>query len=458
MKLEQFTSIYFIGAGGIGMSALVRYFLSQNKNVGGYDRTPTPLTRALEEEGADIHYTDNKELISAHFKNQTNTLIVYTPAIPNSHSELQYFTENNFTIVKRAEVLGLITKSSKGLCVAGTHGKTTTSAILAHLLHNSTIGCTAFLGGITQNYHTNLLLHPTSPYTVIEADEFDRSFHHLSPYISIITSADPDHLDIYGTKEAYYESFRHYTSLIAPGGKLIIRKDLPFEPKLREGVSLFTYSKDSGDYYSENIIIKNGEIYMDFIGPDIRINNIQLGVPISINIENSIAALAVAHSCGATSKELKLAMKSFKGVERRFDFVLKTDNRVLVNDYAHHPAEIKQSILSIQELYPHRKLTVIFQPHLYSRTNDFYANFAESLSLADEVILLPIYPAREEPIEGVTSKLIFDNLSKKINKSLIEKDELTEQLNKNKPEIVLTLGAGDINLMLPEIKALLKTI
>ena len=458
MKLEQFTSIYFIGAGGIGMSALVRYFLSQNKSVGGYDRTPTPLTRSLEKEGADIHYTDNKELISSHFRDNTNTLIVYTPAIPSSHSELQYFTENNFTIVKRAEVLGLITQSSKGLCVAGTHGKTTTSAILAHLLHNSTIGCTAFLGGITQNYHTNLLLHPTSPYTVIEADEFDRSFHHLSPYISIITSADPDHLDIYGTEEAYYDSFKQYTSLISPGGKLIIRKDLPFEPKLNKGVSLLTYSKDSGDYYSENIVIENGEIYMDFIGPDIRINNIQLGVPISINIENSIAALAVAHACGATSSELKLAMKSFKGVERRFDFVLKTDNTVLVNDYAHHPAEIKQSILSIQELYPNRKLTVIFQPHLYSRTNDFYTNFAESLSLADEVILLPIYPAREEPIKGVTSKLIFDNLSKKIDKSLIEKDELTKQLNKNKPEIVLTLGAGDINLMLPEIKALLKTI
>ena len=458
MKIEQFTSIYFIGAGGIGMSALVRYFLSENKRVAGYDKTPSPLTLALEEEGAILHYEDNTSFITESFLDTTKTLVIYTPAIPSSHTEFTFFKERDYTIMKRAEVLGLLTKSSKGLCVAGTHGKTTTSAILAHLLHSSKVGCTAFLGGITQNYHTNLLLSKNSPYTVIEADEFDRSFHSLSPYISIITSADPDHLDIYGTEEAYFESFEHYTSLIQPGGKLIIRENLPIKPRLNKQVELLTYSKESGDYYAENITIENGELFMDFIGPNIRIDNIQLGVPVTINIENSIAALAVAHSCGATPAELKEAMATFKGVERRFDFVLKNSNHTLINDYAHHPAEIKQSILSIKELYPNKKLTVIFQPHLYSRTNDFYLNFADSLSLANEVILLPIYPAREEPISGVSSELIYKHLNKDLDKTLTSKSKLVKLLESKKPEIILTLGAGDINLMLPEIKTLLETI
>ena len=457
MDINQIQSVYFIGAGGIGMSALVRYFLSLGKVVGGYDRTPSTLTEKLIKEGAAIHYEDNYSLIPSSFKNKKTTLIVFTPAIPKDHSEYCFFKNNEYTILKRAEVLGLITKSSKGLCIAGTHGKTTTSTMLAHLLNQSHIGCTAFLGGISQNYHTNLLLNSQSPYTVIEADEFDRSFHHLHPFISVITSADPDHLDIYGTKGAYFESFEHYTSLTCSNGILLMREGLNLQPQINNSVQVYSYSKDTGDFHAENIRIKNGEIYINFVGPNVQIDNIQLGVPISINIENSIAAIAVAHLCGATSSEIKAAMKSFKGVERRFDFILKNDKHVLINDYAHHPAELKQSILSIKELYPDRKLTTIFQPHLYSRTKDFYSEFANSLSLSDEVILLDIYPAREEPIEGVTSKLIYDKIKAPLKKLLVSKDDLVNLLKTTSTDIVLTLGAGDINLLLPKLKSTLES-
>ena len=439
------------------MSALVRYFLSLGKVVGGYDRTPSTLTEKLIKEGAAIHYEDNYSLIPSSFKNKKTTLIVFTPAIPKDHSEYCFFKNNEYTILKRAEVLGLITKSSKGLCIAGTHGKTTTSTMLAHLLNQSHIGCTAFLGGISQNYHTNLLLNSQSPYTVIEADEFDRSFHHLHPFISVITSADPDHLDIYGTKEAYFESFEHYTSLTCSNGILLMREGLNLQPQINNSVQVYSYSKDTGDFHAENIRIKNGEIYINFVGPNVQIDNIQLGVPISINIENSIAAIAVAHLCGATSSGIKAAMKSFKGVERRFDFILKNDKHVLINDYAHHPAELKQSILSIKELYPDRKLTTIFQPHLYSRTKDFYSEFANSLSLSDEVILLDIYPAREEPIEGVTSKLIYDKIKAPLKKLLVSKDDLVNLLKTTSTDIVLTVGAGDINLLLPKLKSTLES-
>lgn len=457
MDINQIQSVYFIGAGGIGMSALVRYFLSLGKVVGGYDRTPSTLTEKLIKEGAAIHYEDNYSLIPSSFKNKKTTLIVFTPAIPKDHSEYCFFKNNEYTILKRAEVLGLITKSSKGLCIAGTHGKTTTSTMLAHLLNQSHIGCTAFLGGISQNYHTNLLLNSQSPYTVIEADEFDRSFHHLHPFISVITSADPDHLDIYGTKEAYFESFEHYTSLTCSNGILLMREGLNLQPQINNSVQVYSYSKDTGDFHAENIRIKNGEIYINFVGPNVQIDNIQLGVPISINIENSIAAIAVAHLCGATSSGIKAAMKSFKGVERRFDFILKNDKHVLINDYAHHPAELKQSILSIKELYPDRKLTTIFQPHLYSRTKDFYSEFANSLSLSDEVILLDIYPAREEPIEGVTSKLIYDKIKAPLKKLLVSKDDLVNLLKTTSTDIVLTVGAGDINLLLPKLKSTLES-
>lgn len=456
MNIESIKSVYFIGAGGIGMSALVRYFLDKGKVVAGYDRTPTPLTQKLIAEGAAIHYEDNINLIPESCKDIERTLVVLTPAIPNDHSELVYFRDHGFSIQKRAQVLGIITHSSKALCVAGTHGKTTTSTMAAHLLHQSHVGCTAFLGGISKNYETNLLLSQESPYTVIEADEFDRSFHWLSPYMSVITSADPDHLDIYGTTEAYYESFEHYTTLIQPGGVLLMRKGITLQPQVQEGVQIYTYSRNEGDFHAENIRIGNGEIYIDFVTPNTRINNIQLGVPISINIENGVAAMALAHLNGATDEEIKQGMASFRGVDRRFDFKIKNDRITFLSDYAHHPSEIKQSILSIKELYTDKKITAIFQPHLYSRTKDFYSDFAESLSLLDEVILTEIYPARETPIPGVTSQLIYDRLKPGVNKTLCKKEEIINLLKDRNIEVLIILGAGDIDNYVPEIQKMLE--
>lgn len=431
------------------MSALIRYFLSKGKFVAGYDRTPSELTGHLIAEGAQIHYEENTGLIPENCKDKESTLVVYTPAIPQEHAELVYFRENGFEIHKRSQVLGTITRSSKGLCVAGTHGKTTTSTMAAHLFHQSHVGCTAFLGGISKNYGTNLLLSPTSPYTVIEADEFDRSFHWLSPYMSVITSTDPDHLDIYGTREAYLESFRHYTTLIQPGGALIIRKGLALQPDVQPGVRTYTYSRDEGDFHAENIRIGNGEIFIDFVGPDVRINDIQLGVPVSINIENGVAAIALAHLNGATEQEIKEGMKSFRGVDRRFDFKIKNDRIVFLSDYAHHPSEIMQSVKSIRELYKDKKITAIFQPHLYTRTRDFYKEFANSLSLLDEVILTDIYPAREQPIPGVTNQLIYDNLRPGIEKSICKKEDIPDILKEKKIEVLITLGAGDIENYVP---------
>lgn len=379
MNIETIQSVYFVGAGGIGMSALIRYFLSLGKRVAGYDRTPSELTARLVEEGAVIHYEEDVNQIPEWCRDAATTLIVYTPAIPNEHAELNYFRTNGFEIHKRAQVLGIITRSSKALCVAGTHGKTTTSTMAAHLLQQSHVGCTAFLGGISKNYGTNLLLSQESPYTVIEADEFDRSFHWLSPYMSVITATDPDHLDIYGTREAYLESFRHYTTLIQPGGALILHEGLALQPDVQSGVKVYTYSRDHGDFHAENIRIGGGEIYVDFVAPDTRICDVQLGVPVSINIDNGVAAMALAHLNGVTDEEIKRAMASFRGVDRRFDFKLKTDRIVFLSDYAHHPAEIAQSVRSIRELYQDKKITAIFQPHLYTRTRDFYHEFADSL-------------------------------------------------------------------------------
>ncbi|MBP6064584.1 UDP-N-acetylmuramate--L-alanine ligase [Bacteroides sp.] len=457
MNIENIKSVYFVGAGGIGMSALVRYFLSKGKLVAGYDRTPSALTGQLIEEGAQIHYEENLDLIPEACKEKETTLVVLTPAVPQAHAELTYFRDHGFEIQKRAQVLGTITHSSKALCVAGTHGKTTTSAITAHLIYQSHVGCTAFLGGILKNYDTNLLLSSTSPYTVIEADEFDRSFHWLSPYMSVITSSDPDHLDIYGTEEAYLKSFEHYTTLIQPGGALIIRKDVSLQPQVQPGVKVYTYSRSEGDFHAENIRIGNGEIIIDFVAPDIRINDILLGVPVSINIENGVAAMALAHLNGVSAEEIKQGMASFRGVDRRFDFKIKNDRIVFLSDYAHHPSEIKQSVMSMRELYQDKKITAIFQPHLYSRTRDFYKEFAESLSLLDEVILTDIYPAREEPIEGVTSQLIYDNLRPDMVKSMCRKEELPELLRNKEIEVLMTLGAGDIDNYASDIYELLKT-
>ena len=390
MDANQLKPVYFIGAGGIGMSALVRYFLSKGKKVGGYDRTPSELTEKLIEEGAQIHYEESVEQIAPDFLDAESTLIVFTPAIPDNHAELQYFRSHGFTIQKRAQVLGMLTRSGKGLCAAGTHGKTTTSSMAAHLLHQSHVGCDAFLGGISKNYGTNLLLSDTSEYVVIEADEFDRSFHWLTPYATVITATDADHLDIYGTEEAYLESFNHYTSLIQPGGALIMRKDIKLQPRLQEGVTCYTYSREEGDFHAENVRIGGGEIFFDFVSPLGNIQDIQLGVPVAINIENGIAAMALAQLSGVTNDEIKAGMASFRGVDRRFDFKIKNEKVVYLSDYAHHPEEIKQSLLSMRALYADKKLTGVFQPHLYTRTRDFYQEFADSLSLLDEVILTDV--------------------------------------------------------------------
>ncbi len=456
MNIETIQSVYFVGAGGIGMSALIRYFLSLGKRVAGYDRTPSELTARLVEEGAVIHYEEDVNQIPEWCRDAATTLIVYTPAIPNEHAELNYFRTNGFEIHKRAQVLGIITRSSKALCVAGTHGKTTTSTMAAHLLQQSHVGCTAFLGGISKNYGTNLLLSQESPYTVIEADEFDRSFHWLSPYMSVITATDPDHLDIYGTREAYLESFRHYTTLIQPGGALILHEGLALQPDVQSGVKVYTYSRDHGDFHAENIRIGGGEIYVDFVAPDTRICDVQLGVPVSINIDNGVAAMSLAHLNGVTDEEIKRAMASFRGVDRRFDFKLKTDRIVFLSDYAHHPAEIAQSVRSIRELYQDKKITAIFQPHLYTRTRDFYHEFADSLSLLDEVILTDIYPAREEPIPGVSSQLIYDQLRPGIEKCLCRKEDVLALLETKDIEVLIVLGAGDMDNYVPQITRLLE--
>ena len=457
MELDDVKSVYFIGAGGIGMSALVRYFLAFGYRVGGYDRTPSELTAKLISEGAEIHFEENVDIIPECFKDKKRTLVVYTPAIPEDHKELVYFRNEGFEVHKRAQVLGALTCKHKGLCVAGTHGKTTTSAMVAHILHESHIDCNAFLGGITKNYGTNYILSKNSDYVVIEADEFDRSFHWLRPYASVITATDPDHLDIYGTKEAYLESFRKYTSLIQPGGALIVHKGLEVKPDVQEGVRVYEYSRESGDFHAENISIGNGEIRFDFVYPEGRIENINLGVPVSINIENGIAAMALAKLAGATDKELADGMASFSGVDRRFDFKIKNDKHVFLTDYAHHPQEIKQSAMSVRELYKDRKITAIFQPHLYTRTRDFYKDFADSLSLLDEVILADIYPAREKPIPGVTSRLIYDNLKPGVKKRLCKSDEIVDIVRNEDFDVLVLLGAGDIDKYVPEITDILNS-
>lgn len=457
MDINKITAVYFVGAGGIGMSALIRYFLSKGKKVGGYDKTPSGLTEQLNAEGAAIHYEDNVSLISGDFTDPAQTLVVYTPAVPESHTELSYFRENGFSVMKRARILGEITACSRGLCVAGTHGKTTTSSMVAHLLKQSHVDCNAFLGGILKNYNSNLILSDTSDLTVIEADEFDRSFHALTPYMAVITAADPDHLDIYGTAEAYRESFEHFTSLIRPDGCLIMKKGIDVMPRLQPGVTLYTYSAtEGGDFHAGNIRIGSGEIFFDFIGPGIRIADIQLGVPMQVNIENGVAAIALSWLNGATPDEIKRGMATFAGPRRRFDFHLKKEQIVLIDDYAHHPAELRASILSVKALYAGRKVTGIFQPHLYSRTRDFAADFAASLSLLDELILLDIYPAREEPIPGVSSQIIFDAVTIPAKK-LIGKDELLALIaaEADALEVVLMAGAGNIELLVDPVKQIL---
>ncbi len=455
MNAKDIHAVYFIGAGGIGMSAIARYFIKRGLVVAGYDKTPSDLTRQLEREGMLIHYEENLDEIPHACKQPQSSLIIYTPAIPADHKELVFFRENGFEIQKRAQVLGTLTREHKGLCVAGTHGKTTTSTMCAHIMHQSHLDCNAFLGGISKNYGTNYILSD-SDFVVIEADEFDRSFHWLRPWMSVITSTDPDHLDIYGTKEAYLESFRHYTTLIQPGGALIIHRGLEMQESLQEGVRRYDYALSEGDFHAENIRIENGGITFDFISPIESVKDVELGQPIPINIENGIAAMAMAQLNGCTADELRYGMKTYGGVDRRFDFKIKTDRLVFLSDYAHHPKEIYQSARSIRELYKNRRITAIFQPHLYTRTRDFYREFAEALSQLDEVVLTEIYPAREEPIEGVTSQLIYDNLAPGVKKELINKADVIDYVKSRDFDVLIVLGAGDLDNMVPQITKILQ--
>jgi UDP-N-acetylmuramate--alanine ligase len=454
MTLKDIKSVYFVGAGGIGMSAIARYFIRRGLVVAGYDKTPSELTRRLEKEGMLIHYEENVDEIPHACKQKSSCLVVYTPAIPSTHKELAFFRENGFEIQKRAQVLGTLTRQMQALCVAGTHGKTTTSAMCAHIMHQSHLDCNAFLGGISKNYGTNYILSE-SQYVVIEADEFDRSFHWLSPWASVITATDPDHLDIYGTKEAYLESFRHYSELIQPGGSLIIHKDLEMKDHLQDGVKRYEYSRDSGDFHAKNVRIENGGITFDFVSPIENVKNVELGQPVPINIENGIAAMALAQLAGCTADELRYGMKTYGGVDRRFDFKIKTDRLVFLSDYAHHPKEIYQSARSIRELYKDRHITAIFQPHLYTRTRDFYLDFADALSQLDEVILTEIYPAREEPIEGVSSQLIYDHLKPGVEKMMIQKDQVIDLIKNRSFDVLIVLGAGDLDNKVPQMAKLL---
>ena len=443
--------IHFIGIGGISMSGLAEILHEEGFTISGSDSKESDLTKTLAAKGIKVIYGQSADNITSDID-----LVVYTAAIHESNPEFAAAKAAGIPMLTRAELLGQIMDNyDYSIAVAGTHGKTTTSTMTAHLLHQSHVGCNAFLGGISKNYGTNLLLSDTSEYVVIEADEFDRSFHWLSPYISVVTATDADHLDIYGTKEAYLESFRHYTSLIRPGGALIMRKGIELQPDLQEGVQLYTYSKEEGDFHAENIRIGSGEIFFDYISPLGNIDDIQLGVPIAINIENGVAAMALAQMSGVTNEEIKEGMKTFRGVDRRFDFKIKNDKVVFLSDYAHHPSEIRQSILSMRALYRDKKLTAVFQPHLYTRTRDFYQDFADSLSLLDEVILVDIYPAREKPIPGVSSRLIYDNLRPGIEKSMCSKEEILDVLRNKNIEVLITLGAGDIENYVPQICELL---
>jgi len=445
------------------MSALARYFHHQGFPVSGYDRTPSDLTKELEQEGIVITYVDDPAFVQLAPFSKQHTLVVRTPAVPEDSAIFTYFREKGFDIRKRSEVLGLVTRQMKALCVAGTHGKTTTSTMLAHLLYQSESGTNAFLGGISMNYGTNLLLDKNSPFVVVEADEYDRSFHHLTPYMSIVTAVDPDHLDIYGTEEAYREAFAHYTSLISTA--LVMKQGIALEPKLQKGCKLYTYgvmtslrhddkTTSKPDFYADNIVVSKGQIHFDFHTPTELIADLQLGVPVWVNIENAVAAMSVAWLNGIKANELRYGVASFQGVLRRFNIHVNTPKVVYIDDYAHHPEEIATSIDSIRRLYPERRLIGVFQPHLYTRTRDFADGFKAVLSTLDESILLPIYPAREEPIEGVNSEMLGG--------IVIEKKDLVEELKKrvaasDQPVVVLTIGAGDIDRLVPQISKALKT-
>ena len=442
IRQSDIKNFFFLGIGGIGMSALARYFKHQGYPVSGYDRTPSELTKELEEEHIPITYIDAEDQLNGLGLSANDTLVVRTPAVPEDSVIYTYLREEGYTIMKRAEVLGLVTRQMKALCVAGTHGKTTTSTMIAHLLTPTN----AFLGGISMNYHTNLLLDKESEYVVVEADEYDRSFHHLTPYISVVTAVDADHLDIYGTEEAYREAFAHYTSLIT--GALVMKHGIALKPRLQEGVKCYTYGVEEGDFHAKNIRVENGTITFDLVTPTEIHKDIVLGVPVWVNIENAVAAMTVALTVGTPIEQIRERMACFKGVWRRFNIHVNTPKVAYIDDYAHHPQEIATAIDSVRKLYPERKLIGVFQPHLYTRTRDFATDFARVLHTLDELILLPIYPAREEPIPGVTSEMLGGRVIEK--KDLVA--FLKERVGKSEePIAVLTIGAGDIDRLVPQI-------
>ncbi len=443
MNLNNIHNIYFVGIGGIGMSALARYFNANNKLVAGYDKTPTEITGALGSLGIDVHFDDVIDNISSDFLNPENTLVVYTPAIPNNHKELNYFRNNNYTVLKRSQVLGLITENTFCLAVAGTHGKTTTSSILGHLLYECDIDVTAFLGGVTENYNSNLILKGTD-VSVVEADEFDRSFLTLSPNLACITSMDADHLDIYGEADALKESFVEFTKRIKPNGKLFVRNGLP--------INGITYGiEDDSDYSAKNIKIENGSYVFDVKTPVNTIENIRFDLPGRHNLSNALIALAMAVEYGCPHQQLAKALASFKGVKRRFTYQIKTEELVFIDDYAHHPEEINAVHQAVREMYPGKRVLAVFQPHLFSRTKDFADEFAESLSQFDEILLLAIYPARELPIEGVTSSWLLEKIENN-NKQLVEKEALVNKIQESEAQVILTIGAGDIGEEVKRIK------
>ncbi len=448
----MYRNYYFLGIGGIGMSALARYFNAKGFNVAGYDRTATKLTGELEREGIAICYNDDVAEVGSSFTDvPADTMVVYTPAIPADNKLFCFFRDNGYVMAKRAEVLGTITRMERGLCVAGTHGKTTTSTMTAHILKQSAVDCNAFLGGIAKDYDSNLMLSDKSDLVVVEADEFDRSFHHLTPYMAVITATDADHLDIYGTHEAYLDSFAHFTSLIVPGGALIVKKGVQLELRVNADVRVFSYSADGkADFYADNIRIGDGKLLFDFVTPDCRVADVNLGVPVLINVENAVAAMALGYLNGVTPDELRAAMESFSGIRRRFDFHYRSEKLVVVDDYAHHFVELEASLRSLNALYANRKSVVVFQPHLYSRTHDFYREFAQALSLAQQVVLVEIYPAREEPIPGVTSQIIYDLITSPV-KRLTTKEQLVDTLRELDFDVLLTVGAGDIDTYIPRL-------
>ena len=452
-------NIFFVGAGGIGMANLERYFLSKGHNVGGYDRTPSELTDALRQEGARIFFDDDPSLIGPQWRDPADTLVVYTPAGPADNRVLSSFREGGFEVIKRAALLGKITHDSDGICVAGSHGKTTVSSMAGLILHRARTGCNAFLGGILRNTGSNLLLSPGSRFSVIEADEYDRSFHHLSPFIAVVTSTDPDHLDIYGNEENYLDAFAHFTSLIRPGGTLILHTGLKMRPRVQKGVGILTYSAGDpeADFHAENARYEDGRLLFDLKTPENTIRDVEVGVPVEINIDNAVAAAAAALTAGATPEEVKSGLAAFMGAKRRFEFWLRPEGGktpVLIDDYAHSPNEVLASIRSVRKLYPGKKLSVIFQPHLYTRTRDFAPEFAAALSEADEVIMPEIYPAREEPIPGVDSLLILNDV-KSPEKIHCRRKNLLDLVKNRNFEILMTLGAADIDRLLPGIHDIL---